>query len=261
MQNTLSRCKRSMPVSSQPRFIKPVGTGNLNPPTQPQTRRIDPTSSNEPVPTTAEGQNSAGSGVDKVYQANHPTTRMAQAKNFVSCQHPAKLQAMTSSAPTRPLNPRIMQFCRLYVSNGGQGAAAYRDAGYSPNGADRGAHVLLSKPEVKAQMEKIRASLHRDGATTRAYVLDRLSYFAEHAKPDSAAIRAAELLGKTERMFVDVHEGSPTAGDVPQLRSYTLEELRELRAVMVDGVNAKQVALEDAGAREDVVDVESEGVE
>ncbi len=86
-------------------------------------------------------------------------------------------------------------------------------------------------------------------------VIARLSHFSEHAKPDSAAIRATELLGKTERMFVDVTEGSGPAGEVSQLRSYTLEELRELRAVMVDGVRPGQVAIEAPAAV--VVEVEA----
>lgn len=196
---------------------------------QPQTRCNDPTSATELVPQTPE--------------ATRTSNQVAYTHHMSNNRTPAH---------ARPLNARILQFCRLYVSNGDQGAAAYRGAGYAQKRAEVGASMLLTKPDVKAQIQRIRDSLHRDGAATRAYVLDRLSYFAEHAKPDSAAIRAAELLGKTERMFVDVTEGPGGASDVPQLRSYTLEELRELRAVMVDGAKA---GLE-APVREDVVDVE-----
>ncbi len=163
---------------------------------------------------------------------------------------------MTTKSPatTRDtLNARNQAFCRFVVA-GNTGSESYRKAGYSPNKANVAASQLLAKPAIQQEIGRLKALQHRDGATTRAYVIARLEHFSEHAKPDSAAIRATELLGKTERMFVDVTEGSGPAGEVSQLRSYTLEELRELRAVMVDGVRSGQVAIE---APADVVEVEA----
>lgn len=133
------------------------------------------------------------------------------------------------------LNPRQAQFCRLYVATG-NASEAYRGAGYASDGANAGAARQLAKVSIKAELERLRGIEVRSGAQTRAYVLDRLHYYAEHATPDSAAIRAAELLGKTERMFVEVAENPAGVGEVEQLKRYSLDELRELRAIMVDGV-------------------------
>ena len=155
------------------------------------------------------------------------------------------------------LNPRQAAFARNYVDNGGIGAAAYRDAGYSPNGAEASAHTLLSNPDVQAELARLRAIPVRTSASTRAFVLDNLQHLATNGKPDSVKVTATVALGKFVGMGVPEQQ-SGVASDVPQLRSYTLEELRELRAVMVDGVKVGQVAVE--APVHDVVDVESDEV-
>ncbi len=148
---------------------------------------------------------------------------------------------------TRPLNPRQAAFARNYVDNQGNASAAYRDAGYSANGADVSAGKLLGNARVTEEIDRLKAISARTSASTRAFVLDNLHHLATNGKPDSTKVSATIALGKTERMFVEVTEAVPGAGDVPQLRSYTLEELRELRAVMVDGAKVGQVAIEAPG--------------
>ena len=129
----------------------------------------------------------------------------------------------------RPLNARNLAFCRYVVADN-TGSESYRLAGYSEKNANVAASQLLAKPAIQQEIGRLRAIEHRDGATTRAYVIARLSHFSEHAKPDSAAIRATELLGKTERMFIEVSEKN-VIHHVPELEALALDVLLELREV------------------------------
>ena len=126
------------------------------------------------------------------------------------------------------LNPRQKQFCRLYLAHG-NASEAYRDAGYSETGANAGATRQLAKVHIQAELTRLRSITVRDSQTTRAFVLNRLYQFAEHAEPDSAAIRATELLGRIEGMFVELSE-SHVVHDVAALREYTPAQLRTMLA-------------------------------
>ena len=80
------------------------------------------------------------------------------------------------------------------------------------------------------------------------------------ARPGAVRIRTQMFpYDPMHQTFVNVYEGVPGAGEVPELRSYTLPELLELRAAMVDGAKPGPVAIE--APVEDVVDVDARDVE
>ena len=146
----------------------------------------------------------------------------------------------------------MAQFARKYVASG-NAAASVRSSGYSASGATSQGVRLLAKVSVQRELARLRELQDVEAAVDRNWVVKKLRHFAESGERESNRLRATELLGKTLRMFVDVYESPLGAGDVPQLRTYSLEELRELRAVMVE-----QRELE---AAHDVTDVESTEVE
>ena len=124
---------------------------------------------------------------------------------------------------TSELNPRQREFCRLVVS-GLPAAKAYRDAGFSPIGANAGASRLLSRVSVKAYISELEAIGQRSGKTTRAFVIDKLFSLADNADTDAVQLNATIALGKTEKMFVEVSESSVTH-DMPALQAYSEAQL------------------------------------
>ena len=128
----------------------------------------------------------------------------------------------------RRLSPRRLAFAKEYVRLG-IGTIAAKNAGYSENSAYNEANRLLKNDDVVAEIERIRAKAERADTVTRAYVIAGLQELAETAEPDSARIRALELLGKTIRLFVDQVDVQYTV-DTSQLQEFTLDELRALRA-------------------------------
>ena len=149
------------------------------------------------------------------------------------------------------LNPRQKQFCRLYLVHS-NASRAYRDSGYAPKDADVAGPRLLGRVGIQAEIARLQAIQTRSGVEIRAHVLEGLFELSQTAEPDSARIRAHELLGKTERMFVDVTE-SNVVHDVAALREYTPAQLRAMLAEAT-----KQQAIE--APREDVVDVDAKEV-
>ena len=95
--------------------------------------------------------------------------------------------------------------------------------------------ALAGHPEVARRIaaglaEKERAA-QRSGLSRRAMVLERLEHEAMHAEADAARIRALELLGKHERLFVDVVEN--------QEDTRTADDLREELAQRLAGLTAR----------------------
>lgn len=127
----------------------------------------------------------------------------------------------------RTLNPRQLAFARNYVDTG-NASESYRAAGYSELGADGSASRLLVNASIQAEIARLKAVPVRTSASRQAYVLDNLHELAANGTPDSARIRATELLGKHEKMFVDVSESVVTHTHVA-LVSMPLDELLSLR--------------------------------
>jgi phage terminase small subunit len=141
----------------------------------------------------------------------------------------------TQTTPTRPLNARQKEFCRLVIA-GLPAAKAYRDSGYSPVGDNAGASRLLANVSIQLEIARLQAITVKAGVEIRSIVMDGLLDLADSADTDSARIRALELLGKTERMFVEVQE-TQVAHEVSELKEYSMDELR----IMLAAANSEPI--------------------
>ena len=110
------------------------------------------------------------------------------------------------------LTPKQTRFIDEYLIDLNGTQAAIR-AGYSPKAAEVQASVLLRNPNVREVVDRRMADLQRRTGITQEAVLGILWTEAQGGGPDttsSARVRAAELLGKHQGMFVDrvQHEGN-----------------------------------------------------
>lgn len=129
------------------------------------------------------------------------------------------------------LTLKRQSFARAYVQSGNAAQAA-REAGYAVGSARQEGTRLLSNADVIDEVERLRTISARKTADAREHVLNRLWELSETAHPDSVKVRCLELIGKTERMFVDVQESAGGLADVLELKRYSLDELLALKAVM-----------------------------
>jgi hypothetical protein len=138
----------------------------------------------------------------------------------------------------RPLTSKQQAFADGVVSGLSQSEAyrrAYSAEGMKPSAVHTEASALAGHPEVARRIaaglaEKERAA-QRSGLSRRAMVLERLEHEAMNAEADAARIRALELLGKHERLFVDVVEN--------QEDTRTADDLREELAQRLAGLTAR----------------------
>ena len=108
------------------------------------------------------------------------------------------------------LTPRQVGFVREYVRNGGNGAAAAREAGYSQVRADRAAWELLGNPRV---IEAVYLEALRRAATSGVIAIDTLTKLArDETQPASARVNAAAHLLRASRML----EANPAAAFSPE---------------------------------------------
>jgi phage terminase small subunit len=153
---------------------------------------------------------------------------------------------MVTNNKQTTLTPKQTAFCREYLvdSNGKQ--AAIR-AGYSRHTAQEQASRLLSKVQVKQQLEQFQQDKQAVHTVDAAFVINGLRDIAVNGKTESNRVRSYELLGKTLRMFVDVSENTVTH-DVAELQQFTVAQLTAMR---------EQAALRSPEPVEDVTDVDS----
>lgn len=78
-----------------------------------------------------------------------------------------------------PLNERQRVFAREYVLTLRNGAEAARRAGYSVKSAKVTASQLLTNPNVRAEIESVRARFAEEAGLDRAYVLTKLQALVE----------------------------------------------------------------------------------
>jgi phage terminase small subunit len=108
-------------------------------------------------------------------------------------------------ARTNPhgLTDQQERFCLNYVTNGGNASKAYRDAGYSENGAGQSAWTLLKNPEVQRRIEQMFAESAQRVKVTQEDVLRKLveKSLLGQAQTESAEVKCTELLGKHLGMF------------------------------------------------------------
>ena len=116
----------------------------------------------------------------------------------------------------RPLTLREARFVDAYVSNGGNGAAAAREAGYAPGAARVTASEILAKPNVRNRMlaswdamglteEAIGASLLRNLAARKEQAVATKDGGVQVVAVDDPAsqVQAAHVAAKIRGMLPD----------------------------------------------------------
>lgn len=105
----------------------------------------------------------------------------------------------------RPLTELQAAFCR-YLITGMTATQAAKEAGYSPSYADRQAKQLLEKPQVAAELARLRSKIEAKAIVTAEDVLRGLLHEAKSALTDAARVSAWAHLGKHLGLFTDRHE-------------------------------------------------------
>lgn len=128
----------------------------------------------------------------------------------------SQLQCKLVYTNNMALNPRQMKFVEGYLS-GKPASQAYIEAGYDAKGnaAESAAARMLRNVQVQSAIETARETAVANQALTVEWVLSRLKLEATRTgegASHSARVRAAELLGKTLKLFPDQHELSGPAG-------------------------------------------------
>lgn len=139
---------------------------------------------------------------------------------------------MPNPEPSRTLNARQLAFAHHYAAIPNASRAA-REAGYSPATAAQQGYALLRNPHVQAEVQRLRDEALADLGIDRLYILGQLKNIADGEvkyetrdgeeipapTKDSDRIRALELLGKYQGLWVDrvQHEGEVTFTlDIPR---------------------------------------------
>jgi len=129
----------------------------------------------------------------------------------------------------KPLTRKQKIFVKEYLSNGGSGKEAALSAGYSKNTATRIASENLKKPciarHVKASLTKIEKRLDLSAEKT---ISDIAAIANSMGEPTAVRLKALELLGKTQRIFVERHEV-----DVSMKLSSNIEEIFDSLCILV----------------------------
>lgn len=114
--------------------------------------------------------------------------------------------------PGEPLRSRKREaFCQAYAKDlKGNGTRAALKAGYSSRSAGQEASRLLCFDEIRARIDEIRdgliANLPDDVDVSVDWVMAFLKDRAERSPNETVRVRAAELIGKQLRMFVEQYE-------------------------------------------------------
>ncbi len=91
---------------------------------------------------------------------------------------------MPKSNRINKLTKKQEMFCRFYVSNGHNGTQAAIGAGYSENTARSTASENLTKPNIKAFVEKLEAPVLRKLGLDENWVLTKLKNYSEAVVTD-----------------------------------------------------------------------------
>ena len=132
------------------------------------------------------------------------------------------------------LTPKRQAFVNAYATNGGNGAQAYRDAGYtvaSLTVATTEAKRLLTNPDVCTAIQRREHRLQAVTEVTRLDVIAGLTTIAQSDEPASARVSAwgkiADILGLVTRK-VDISDKRNPVRD--QLAGMTLDAVLALMA-------------------------------
>ena len=106
----------------------------------------------------------------------------------------------------KELNTRQQYFVEAYFANDYNAAEAARIAGYSQANANKIGHELLSKPHIKAAIQKRADEKLKEISLTEEYVIRKLVRTIEKAEQDNnlaAVLRGIELAAKNLGMLRD----------------------------------------------------------
>jgi len=106
----------------------------------------------------------------------------------------------------KPLNPRQQMFVEAYFTNDYNATEAARTAGYTGNNLNRVGHELLSKPHIRAAIQKRADEKLKEISLTEEYVVRKLVRTIEKAEQDNnlaAVLRGIELAAKNLGMLRD----------------------------------------------------------
>lgn len=115
------------------------------------------------------------------------------------------------------MNERQKKFCEYYAANGGNGAAAAREAGYSARSAREIARKLLTDVDILDYIHELQDA----DANARIARISQIKAFwtdtmndAEQRMPNR--LKASELLARSAGMFLDPHaeDAGGSGGDV-----------------------------------------------
>lgn len=138
------------------------------------------------------------------------------------------------------LTDKQIRFCEEYLLDNNGTQAAIR-AGFSAQSASQGAANLLAKPHVRAYLEQLRDELRETTKMSREKVVFMLLQAHADARDDKqrgAQVRAAELIGKSLGIFVDVTKDETEKGErasvIAQLKSANLPEAQ--KAMLIEAL-------------------------
>lgn len=98
----------------------------------------------------------------------------------------------------KKLTARQERFIDHYLENGGNSAAAAREAGYAEGSAKVTGCRLLTKANLKQTIEGKRTEMSQNSEDRRAKWISHLEHLALSAKRESDQLRAVETLIKAE---------------------------------------------------------------
>lgn len=123
------------------------------------------------------------------------------------------------------VNDRQRRFAELLLQ-GMSATQAYRNAGFSKNGANRSANALLRKPEFAAYLAELRAKAVADASESVQKHLAKLAALGEEARAAgrfAAAITAEKHRGEVLGYYI-------TPIKLPELQAMSDEQLTEVAA-------------------------------
>ena len=110
----------------------------------------------------------------------------------------------------KELTPRQLQFVNAYLKNGGNGAAAAVEAGYSKGNSRHRAYELLNENEaVKKAIDEARTKLREATQYTAEKAMaaaDDAFLMAELTKNAMAMVKATELKAKLCGLLIERHD-------------------------------------------------------
>ena len=106
----------------------------------------------------------------------------------------------------KELNVKQQLFVEAYFANDYNATEAAKAAGYSPNNPTKVGHELLSKPHIKAAIQRRAEEKLKEISLTEEYVIRKLVRTIEKAEQDNnlaAVLRGIELAAKNLGMLRD----------------------------------------------------------